>query len=44
MKSGIRPGTEKAVKPRLLGVFIANCTLGIILMGYLFNAIQFLLI
>ena len=35
---------RKAVKPRLLGVFVAICTAGIILVGYLFNAIQFLLI
>ena len=33
-----------AVKPRLLGLFVALCTLGIILVGYLFNAFQFLLI
>ncbi|MGN0793032.1 MAG: permease [Aristaeellaceae bacterium] len=31
---------RKAVKPRLLGVFIAICTLGIILVGYLFNGLQ----
>ena len=35
---------RKAVKPRLLGVFIAICTGGIILVGYTFNALQFLLI
>ena len=35
---------RKAVKPRLLGVFIAVCTAGIIFVGYLFNAVQFLLI
>ena len=35
---------RKAIKPRLLGVFIAICTAGIILVGYLFNAFQFLLI
>lgn len=35
---------RKAVKPRLLGVFIAICTGGIILVGYAFNAFQFLLI
>ena len=35
---------RKAVKPKLLGVFVAICTVGIILVGYLFNAIQFLLI
>ena len=31
---------RKAVKPRLLGIFIAICTAGIILVGYFFNAIQ----
>ena len=31
---------RKAVKPKLLGVFIAICTVGIILVGYFFNAIQ----
>lgn len=31
---------RKAVKPKLLAVFIAVCTVGIILVGYLFNAIQ----
>lgn len=31
---------RKAVKPKLLTVFISICTLGIILVGYLFNAIQ----
>ena len=35
---------RKAVKPKLLGIFIAVCTVGIILAGYLFNAIQYLLI
>lgn len=35
---------RKAIKPRLLGVFIAICTVGIILVGYLFNVLQFLLI
>jgi hypothetical protein len=35
---------RKAVKPKLLGVFIAICTIGITLVGYLFNAFQFLLI
>lgn len=35
---------RKAVKPRLLGVFIAICTAGIILVGYAFNAFQFFLI
>ena len=31
---------RKAVKPRLLGIFVAICTLGIILVGYFFNLIQ----
>lgn len=35
---------RKAVKPKLLAVFITICTIGIILVGYLFNEIQFLLI
>ncbi len=35
---------RKAVKPKLLGIFIAICTIGIILVGYFFNAIQFLLV
>lgn len=35
---------RKAVKPRLLGVFAAICTVGIIIVGYLFNVFQFLLI
>ena len=31
---------RKAVKPKLLGVFIAVCTAGIIVVGYLFNLFQ----
>lgn len=31
---------RKAVKPKLLGIFIAICTVGIIIVGYFFNAIQ----
>ena len=31
---------RKAVKPKLLGIFIAVCTAGIILVGYLFNLFQ----
>ncbi|MBM6914498.1 permease [Gemmiger formicilis] len=31
---------RKAVKPRLLGTFVAVCVAGVILVGYLFNAIQ----
>ncbi len=34
---------RKAVKPRLLGLFIAICTIGIIIVGYLFNAFQSIL-
>lgn len=35
---------RKAVKPKLLALFIAICAFGIILVGYLFNALQFLFI
>lgn len=35
---------RKAVKPRLLVLFIAICTVGIILVGYLFNVLQPLLV
>lgn len=35
---------RKAVKPRLLALFIGICTLGIILVGYLFNGLQYLLL
>ncbi len=35
---------RKAVKPKLLALFIGICSIGIILVGYLFNAFQFLLI
>ena len=35
---------RKAVKPRLLGTFVAICTGGIIVVGYFFNAFQSLLI
>ena len=31
---------RKAVKPKLLGTFIAICTVGIIIVGYFFNFIQ----
>ncbi len=34
---------RKAVKPKLLGVFVTICTIGIIVVGYFFNAIHFLL-
>lgn len=35
---------RKAVKPKLLALFIGICTVGMILVGYLFNLFQFLLI
>jgi len=35
---------RKAVKPKLLGIFIAICAVGIIIVGYLFNAVQPLLV
>ena len=35
---------KKVVKPKLLGIFVAICTFGIALVGYLFNAIQHLLV
>ena len=35
---------RKAVKPRLLGMFIAICMLGIILVGYGFNAFRYILL
>lgn len=35
---------RKAVKPKLLGIFVAVCTVGIIIVGYFFNIIQYLLI
>ena len=31
---------RKAVKPKLLALFIAICTVGIVLVGYMFNALQ----
>ena len=31
---------RKAVKPKLLGIFVSICTIGIILVGYFFNAVQ----
>ena len=34
---------RKAVKPKLLGLFIGICSLGIIIVGYLFNVFQYLL-
>ncbi len=35
---------RKAVKPKLLGLFVAVCTIGIIIVGYLFNIFQYLLV
>ena len=35
---------SKAIKQKLLGVFIAVCTLGIIIVGYVFNLVQGFLI
>jgi len=35
---------RKAIKPRLLGTFIAICIVGIILVGYGFNAFQYIFI
>ncbi|SFU92559.1 permease [Butyrivibrio sp. INlla21] len=35
---------KKAIKPKLLGTFIAICTVGIIIVGYGFNLFQFLFI
>ena len=35
---------KKAIKPKLLGVFITICTVGIIVVGYLFNALSAFLI
>lgn len=35
---------NKAIKPKLLGVFVSICTLGIIIVGYVFNLVQGFLI
>ena len=35
---------RKAIKPKLLALFIGVCTVGIVVVGYLFNAFQFILI
>ena len=35
---------KKAVKTKLLAIFVAICTVGIIVVGYFFNAIQYLLV
>ena len=35
---------RKAVKPKLLALFVGVCTAGIILVGYLFTVVQFIII
>lgn len=35
---------RKAVKPKLLAIFVSICTVGIILVGYIFNAVQSLIL
>ena len=35
---------RKAVKPKLLGIFILICIIGIILVGYFFNTISYFLV
>ena len=35
---------RKAVKPKLLAIFIGICAVGIIVVGYFFNAIQYLIV
>mgnify|MGYP001851043797 FL=1 len=35
---------RKAVKPKLLILFVSVCTIGIIMVGYLFNIFQFILV
>ena len=35
---------KKAIKPKLLCIFVVICTIGIIIVGYFFNAIQNLII
>ena len=35
---------RKAVKPKLLGIFITICTVSIILVGYFFNSFQQILL
>ena len=34
---------RKVIKPKLLGIFVGICVVGIILIGYLFNALQMVL-
>ena len=35
---------RKAVKPKLLKVFILICVVGIIIVGYIFNSFQYFII
>lgn len=35
---------RKAVKPKLLGIFVSLCTIGIMIVGYFFNAIENIII
>ena len=35
---------RKAIRPRLLALFVTICTVGIIIVGYVFNALQFLFV
>ena len=35
---------KKAIKPKLLGVFVAICVVGIVIVGYLFNVLQYILV
>jgi uncharacterized membrane protein YraQ (UPF0718 family) len=35
---------RKAVKPRLMALFIGICMIGIMLVGYLFNALQYFIV
>ena len=35
---------RKAVKPKLLGIFVGICMFGIILVGYFFNTIQYIIL
>jgi len=35
---------SKVVKPKLLAIFVAIVSIGIVIIGYLFNAFSFLLV
>jgi len=35
---------SKVVKPKLLAIFVAIVSIGIVIIGYLFNAVSFILI